>query len=249
MKYIMTVKTDFIEQYKNQFGIIPNEENLFVLEKYPPALKWKQGDVEVSKKTLTHFAMVFPAKITVGSVATECRDIMMYVGEAFYSIEGFIEEAKRLGVSKRINRFPWEFNPSKNKVWLLLRNGAKRSEGGTLFGVFRVSKVELIWDETVKDKLQRLDVDIIKVSVKGAALEEVRGCGYRKIGGVYFVSEAAFDSVLTITEAIRAIGCEAGGLIEINPHIKTNISYFRGTKYADDEFVRRACGILAEGGA
>jgi hypothetical protein len=83
---------------------------------------------------------------------------LMWVGESNYSADTFMNEARTLGVSKRIAGVPRNFEPGKTVVLLAHPHAINKKDAG-IFAAFIPQRVEmLIWQsEATDDKLKELE--------------------------------------------------------------------------------------------
>lgn len=161
----------------------------------------------------------------------DVQDFLMFVGSSYYpTVKDFVGEAALLGVSKRIGLIPSDMQVGRSRVFLahegpgglitcpVCKGGedrfdCKRCRGmgaareHIIFGFFSVSGIDLIVrDEDIDalaDKIARTDVR--QVTVSEAVLEPARGCGHRKVGGMYLVSSPA-DGITVFREPIAYLG-------------------------------------------
>ncbi|RLB08979.1 MAG: hypothetical protein DRG59_03655 [Deltaproteobacteria bacterium] len=162
-------------------------------------------------------------------------DILMGVGARYYPTPShFINEAKRLGVSKRIPGYPRFFKTLYNKVWLV------HWKTREIFGFFIPQSVEIIGDaEEIAKVAEKVGAKVEKVDPKKAAAEPERGCGKRQVGGGYLVAYCSEEQKEQILEEARKSGIEiqelslAGPLVVIpkEKRIKYKGPFFRGYRY------------------
>ena len=77
----------------------------------------------------------------------------MGVGETFYTPRSFVDEARLIGVSKRIPVVPRNFEVGKTWIYLLHQNACGTKKPG-IFSAFRPMAVEqLFWESQKSDKL------------------------------------------------------------------------------------------------
>ena len=125
-------------------------------------------------------------------------DLLMWVGYEHYpTIGAFVDEAKRLGLSKRIGRLPQGVEIGKSRLFFAHDEGCP-PEASVVFGHALISGIEVLArdedesSERVEAASARLHVEpeTIRVVVMGGDVpEEPRGCGYRtEPGSTYLVS-------------------------------------------------------------
>ena len=113
----------------------------------------------------------------------------MWVGNQFYTPEGFIEEAMQFGISKRISAVPKNFKIGKTWVFLAHKLSGRDTlnrKVPAIFYVFKPTRIEKIVSETqYKD-----DVEMNKLRAKGIIPVIVddedydhRGSAYDRIHG------------------------------------------------------------------
>lgn len=114
------------------------------------------------------------------------NDILMWIGYAGYpTIEDFVSEADRRGISKRISRVPKNLELGKTRVFLAHDEGVKGD--AVIFGYFTVEKVEVLVEEE-KDLDERLFGIAVPVLLSTSIVEPERGGGHREEpGAIYLV--------------------------------------------------------------
>lgn len=171
------------------------------------AAKGKKSEPETDEgETISSGAGAEPADEETG-VAAGPADFLLFVGGAFYDKAAFIEEAAKLGVSRRMpsHRLPKGLVCGQSRVFVAA-GGARKSDGSgpvsEVFGYFIPQRVEFIqgpdkrhFADIVATLKLREDTKIIG-SVSG---EAERHCGTRKEGGTYLVVDMA-DSPLHVLE-------------------------------------------------
>jgi len=121
-----------------------------------------------------------------GPKEEEVQDFLMWVGYSGYpTIEEFVDEAERLGVSKRISRLPKGLVPGKSRILLAHDEGIQGD--AVIFGYFTVEGAEMIVKER-EDRPLDLPEYVQAVTLQEAYVEEERGCGYRtEVGALYLI--------------------------------------------------------------
>ena len=180
-------------------------------------------------------------------------DILMWVGGRYYTIESFIEEARRLGCCRRVPNIPKECVLGVSRVFLVhdiserdasdqlkIRKVKRRGEKFTrtfrvrgkrptprVFGYFTISGITFVSDGKmdISEELKKAGVKVYDYDNTGFA--EQRGCGFVKVGGTYIVDEVQLGRLENLK--IKDI---RGGFIPINPPIYVpGLKRFRGWKY------------------
>lgn len=113
-------------------------------------------------------------------------DLLMWVGyEGYPTIEEFVSEANRLGVSKRISRVPKGVEVGATRVFLAHDEGIKGD--AVIFGFFVIERVEVLVEKP-GDSADHLKGVAVEVLVSDSIREEERGCGHREDpGAIYLV--------------------------------------------------------------
>lgn len=183
----------------------------------------------------------------------EAKDFIMWVGSNYYpTIEDFVTEGKALGISKRINNIPDGFVIGQSRIFLAHRDGARgkgeREAGertGTLFGFFMPERIDLIiqnQNSVAQMKKALNEAQITLVSAASVKTEAQRGCGYRRVGGLYFVStieENAWARLCLVAEQMaRKVDVQGGIAVFAKP-----IEYFETFHRGVSEFDPKAYGI------
>ena len=166
-------------------------------------------------------------------------DFLMGVGKKYYPTpKHFIDEAKRLGISKRIPFIPKGFVFEKSKIFLV--------HWGTreIFGFFIPTRIEFIGvsNKKILEEAVKAGAEVRIVSMGEAASEPERGCGTRIVGGAYLACEfQSPEDIQKVLEKLREEGLLskesfaklelAGSLILLKKPIKYNGSFFRGIRY------------------
>jgi len=180
-------------------------------------------------------------------------DLLMWIGGRYYTKESFIEEANRLGCCRRISRIPEKAKLGVSRVFLVSDVSERTSEVKKIqhkrdikkwrtfrvkkrgvpevFGYFTISRIIMVGCGGVDlpAELKRRGVEVYDVSNK--AFEEMRGCGFVVIGGMYLIDDVELARLKGLP--IDSIG---GGLKLINPTIVVEgLKRFRGWRYVDGD--------------
>jgi len=103
------------------------------------------------------------------------KALLLWVGEKFYSIESFTQEATSQGISRRIASIPHDFKLGKTWVFLAHKKGIQVDTNGeywesAIFTVFKPSAIEyVVHPDDDEDKLNRL----VKKGVTPVRIERV----------------------------------------------------------------------------
>jgi hypothetical protein len=132
-------------------------------------------------------------------------DLLMWIGSGNYTIESFIAEAEKQGVSKRIGKIPTTLALGETRVFLATDEGYKGD--AVIFGYFIPQGIEqLVFDAEIAPQDPRAK----PVTLSEAAEEEPRGCGQREdVGATYLVAynpNALPGALLEASEGITLHG-------------------------------------------
>jgi hypothetical protein len=109
--------------------------------------------------------------------------LLLWVGEKFYpTTEAYLQEADRLGISRRINSVPRNFEPGSTWVWLAhinaIRNPKNHPDGEFTPGVFHIFQPKqvdyVVAEDDDDDRLEALSnkgYRLVKVERVGEQLE------------------------------------------------------------------------------
>ena len=158
-----------------------------------------------------------PVSFEAGEV--DASDILMWVGHQGYNdIAKFVDEANRLGISKRISRIPKGIIPGKTRVFLAHDEGIKGD--AVIFGYFVVDHAEkLVYEE---NELGDMPEFVKPVLLNSAYLEEERVCGMRtEVDALY----------------LRGSMVEFEEYKDYNELIDENATRFRSYKNVDGDYI------------
>jgi hypothetical protein len=157
-------------------------------------------------------------------------DYIMWVGYQYYpTIDKFIEEACRLGISKRICKVPQDLVLGESRIYFVHdegcfhhdKDGAKINDA-VIFGYTTIEKVEMI----VKNKEEAADMypdyahDFVLMA--DIASEEERGCGMRsEEGAMYLVNTATGQEKARYDEKLKEV-VMSGALVILNSPVCYN---------------------------
>lgn len=200
--------------------------------------------------------------------AVKANDYLMWVGGRYYTIESFIEEAKRMGVARRVPFIP-DFRPGKTRIFLV-HDITEKDQNLTIKKVNQ-KKVDRKKHRTFRIKKPQgysptpyifgyfIPVGILIPSVKGREIVEAvrkrfniveipfnriqnyqRGCGTLKADALYLVDSEGLEFVLELADIKEVEIMTAGRFVEINPWIPApGLKRFRGLKIIDGDALLR----------
>jgi len=156
-------------------------------------------------------------------------DLIMWVGRKFYTIESFIEEAKRLGVCKRIGGgLPYSVVIGKSRVFLvhdLSDLEKKQGKPGIprIFAYFVIRGILVVGNP--KTIAQREGINITVIDEAKISSFPKRGCGQLRVNGIYLVSEEDLEKLKGYASGVE-------GQIEVlETPIPVSFKRFRAFKY------------------
>ena len=171
------------------------------------------------------------------------EDYLMWVGyQGYPTIEDFINEAGRLGVSKRISRLPKGLVPGESRVFLAHDEGIKGD--AVIFGYFVVERAEVIVED-----LASLDPDLrdilSPVLLADAIKEPERGCGYRDTPGAMYLTCSDMSLFRKASEEAQEYTLHGGLVIfkdlrDYNLLINEEGKRFRSFRKADGDLIMQA---------
>lgn len=176
-----------------------------------------------------------------------CFDILMGVGQRFYPTpKDFINEAKNLGVSKRIPTIPRFFCFGRSKVWLVHWRTRE------IFAYFIPMKLEIIGaNEELLKLSKKYEANVEEIPPEQAAAEPARGCGYRSVGGGYAVAYNDTETLERVLEDAKKQGLLngkdiflAGPLVVLKRKIKYTGKFTRGYRYIRVDPIKGTYKIL-----
>ncbi len=141
--------------------------------------------------------------------ATKVQDYLLWVGWASYpTIAGFVEEAKTMGVSRRISKIPIGLEMGKSRIFLAHDEG--ETDDAVIFGFFVPTTLEMITLSSSSEQENGIDPKlrgiVDPISVETASHEEIRGCGMREdVGALYAVSYTSEDTMMARFESHSTI--------------------------------------------
>lgn len=150
-----------------------------------------------------------------------------WMGNQYYTIESFVEEAREHGVSRRVPANVLKKMAWGEKVFLITRE--KNKVRPVIFGYFVIDRLQGI-------NIDELPEDIkVKVVDAGPVALVKRGCGYLVEGGVYAYTDAGIEQLADYADDKDVFA--RGGLIllpEPYPEL-THVVPFRGFRPFDEE--------------
>lgn len=173
-----------------------------------------------------------------------------WIGEQFYDLESFLNEAKRLGVSRRVSANILKKMRFGDKIWLAGR--FRKWRWAHVIGYFYLSKLEIIGgNKRIEEILKEKNIPYKVIPKEDAIVEEIRGCGRRVLGAGYIVTVPDIDFELIINEKAQIIVSEndikvkypefniGGKIYLLEKPTKIKIKRFRGfMKFNEEMFLR-----------
>lgn len=112
-----------------------------------------------------------------------------WIGNAYYSIDSFINEALSMGVSRRIPKHILKVMDWGDRVYCVSRLPKKVSP--VCFGYF---KIEIIYGIKTFDMPEKMQ-ETIEVVWDGPILSQQRGCGTVQAGGYYAATASSVEEL------------------------------------------------------
>jgi len=167
------------------------------------------------------------------------QDLIINIGESFYpDIEDFIEEARTMGISRKLPFLPNGFETGKTRCFIMHKAGTKRRR---LVGFFIIDGLEVVVEDkrALEDKAREfVELGAMPISMAEIKSEPLRGCGYRKPGGVYIVQHLTPEQVLEIAELSdlkKDIFAKGKLVVFPKPFPVAGTEHFRGFKLIDGD--------------
>jgi len=115
------------------------------------------------------------------------KDLIMWVGYIHYpTIQNFTDEARDLGISKRISKVPTDYTPDETRLFFIHDEGIKGD--AVIFGYCTVGDIEVVVDspDNIPDWI---DGPVTPIIIDDVRMEAQRGCGFRDhLGAIYLRS-------------------------------------------------------------
>ncbi|MBI2333600.1 MAG: hypothetical protein HYU84_15840, partial [Chloroflexi bacterium] len=74
-------------------------------------------------------------------------DILIWVGQAYPTVDSYIEEARRQGCSRRLPGLLRWIEPGRTRVFLAHRDAHKDKAYGSLFGFYTINSQHVVYDD------------------------------------------------------------------------------------------------------
>lgn len=164
-------------------------------------------------------------------------DILIWVSDKQYTIESYIEEARRLGACRKFGgRLPVDIEVGESRVFLAYpykdpntKKAKKDRLNGQVFAYFTIKGILVVGNAHL---LREVDESIIQ-RVEPQEVEEwqERGCGYLRVGGTYFVSEEDMRRLQRNAEGYL------GSIVPLEEPLPFKKPRWRGFKYVDGDAI------------
>jgi len=153
-------------------------------------------------------------------------DLLMWVGSSYYKLEEFIDEARRIGCSKRIPKLPIGVVNKVTRVFLLY-------EDVGIFGYFTVRGITYVVKPGVNipEELEKRGVKEWEYKDGDFGFADERGCGSLMTGGMYLLSEEDMEKVKDLAES-STLG---GHIVILEEPIPYEGKKFRSFKYVEGD--------------
>jgi len=160
-------------------------------------------------------------------------DLLMFVGRSFYSPESFIDEARRLGVCKRVPTLPRGVVKGVTRVFLAHEDALPDKSG--VFAYFVVRGMSFIVPPglNIPEALRERGVTEYEYVGGGFGFSDERGCGSLAIGGTYLLSEEGMEKCRDLAKSATL----EGRIEVIDPPVPTGLRRFRGYKHVIGDYI------------
>lgn len=167
-------------------------------------------------------------------------DLLMWVGSSFYPTpQSFVDEAKKMGVSKRVPGFPIGIVKGKTRIFLVHNKAIEvtTAEGIKFIpGVFAHFTVRGIAHVVapgtdITEELAKRGVEQYEYTEGSFGTNDERGCGSLDVAGTYLLSEEDMAKVIDLAQSSSMQG-QIAVLDEPLPYTGKK---FRGVNYVNGD--------------
>jgi len=177
----------------------------------------------------------------------EPQDYLMFVGESFYTKEKFIDEARRMGVCKRIPMLPRGIVKGKSRVFLASKQhlsvSSEIEENSSelsvsimeIFAYFVVRGISYVVAPNVNlpKALEERGVTAYTYVEGGFGGLGERGCGSLAVEAMYLLSEEDMEKCRDLAQR----GTLEGNIVVLDEPIQTSLRRFRGYRCIDGDML------------
>ena len=132
-------------------------------------------------------------------------DLLIWVGKEHYTVDSFITEAHKMGVSRRVPFAPLGATPGKSRVFLAHE---ETSIGPALFGWFTLQNVVFVVapGTELEREFKERGITTYELHEGNFGTQDERGCGSLSIGGIYLLGEEDMNKVRDLAKSSKLEG-------------------------------------------
>jgi len=132
-------------------------------------------------------------------------DLLIWVGKEHYTVDSFVTEARKMGVSRRVPFAPLGATPGKTRVFLAHE---ETSIGPALFGWFTLQNVVFVVTPgtELEREFKERGITTYELREGGFGTQDERGCGSLSGGGIYLLSEEDMNKVRDLAKSSKLEG-------------------------------------------
>lgn len=153
------------------------------------------------------------------------KDIAIYVGGAYYTMESFEKEVAAIGACRRVNRVP-DVEIGKSRVFLVYNDGGQN----LYFGYYTILSIGYVVGPGVDMPTELRERGVVPISVSGPSAMPVRACGQLVFGAIYLLSEEDLEKVKDLA---TKSDIEGGGMVSFGIPVTYHGKRFRGFRYVN----------------
>lgn len=172
------------------------------------------------------------------------KDIAVWVGRQFYTVDSFVKEVRSIGACRRVNNVP-DVEVGKSRVFLVTEIDGKNA----YFGYYTIGSIGYVVGPGVDIPEELRERGVKPMSVTGASAMPVRGCGQLVFGAIYLLSEEDMEKVKDLADGSDISG---SGMVLILPPMGYGGKRFRGFRYVNGGDIlaeaEELVGVSAVGG-
>ena len=155
------------------------------------------------------------------------KDIAIYVGGNFYTMESFTKEVASIGACRRVNKVP-DVQVGRSRVFLVYNDNGQN----VYFGYYTIKSIGYVVGPGVDIPKELEDRGVKPISVSGPTAMPVRGCGQLVFGALYLLSEEDLEKVKDLADKSDI---EGSGMALIKPPVVYYGKRFRGYRYINGD--------------
>ncbi len=172
------------------------------------------------------------------------KDIAIFVGGNFYTMESFAKEVAAIGACRRVNKVP-DVQVGHSRVFLVYNDNGQN----VYFGYYTINSIGYVVGPGVDMPKELEERGVVPISVSGPSAMPVRGCGQLVFGAMYLLSE---DDLEKVKDLADKSDIEGSGMVLIKPPVEYFGRRFRGFRYINGDDIigvaRELVPVPATGG-